>query len=196
MIERLNETSRITTGLEHAPAPGAHEVLLAHAPGGIFLRGNGVDFLKAVLWRRAVREYRDDLEHDIREGIRMMMLGEKQVVENPEIQRLYRDWYDGLSGLARKRPYDLMFAEQFLSHGLGNLLYSFSNNFYLCPFNDRTLLGLATRLPPDRRARLHYNLAILTYRAPELASLPYTRRAVNMHLKAMRAEGEAILEVE
>ncbi|UXX83121.1 hypothetical protein [Roseovarius pelagicus] len=187
-LKHLGQLHRIITGLNDAPQPIRHEVLLAHKPGGIFLRGNGSDFLKAVLWRRGGREYAQGLPHDTRTGIRMMMLSDKTIVENPAIQGMYEDWYATLPGSARHRAYDLMFAEQFLSHGFGNLLYSFINNFYICPFNDRRLLGAATSLSPTKRQQLHYNLAITDWRAPELSSLHFARPAVNQHINAMRSD--------
>ncbi len=194
-LDHLGKLHRIITGLDDAPQPIRHEVLLAHPPGGIFLRGNGIDFLKAVLWRRGAREYEQGLPHDTRTGIRMMMLSDKSIVDNPEIQQMYEDWYATLPGSARERAYDLMFAEQFLSHGFGNLLYSFINNFYVCPFNDRRLLGAATALSPSKRRQLHYNLAITEWRAPELSSLHFARRAVNAHIKTIRASETDIISL-
>ncbi len=194
-LDHLARLHRIITGLDDAPQPIRHEVLLAHEPGGIFLRGNGCDFLKAVLWRRGVREYEQGRPHDIRTGIRMMMLSDKSIVENPVIQQMYEDWYGTLPGSARDRAYDLMFAEQFLSHGFGNLLYSFINNFYICPFNDRRLLGAATSLPPTKRSQLHYNLAITDWRAPELSSLHFARPAVSQHVRDIRDNETEIISL-
>ncbi len=162
-----------------------HEVLLAHPPGGLILRGNAADFMKAVLWRRAVKEYAQGQPHDIETGIRMMMLSDKSIVTNEFIQAAYAQWYQAFSGVAAERAYDFMFAEQFLSHGLGNLMYGMSNNFYICPFNDRRMLGAATCLPPDRRLRLDYNLDILDRYAPELNGVHYARKSVNDHLIAL-----------
>lgn len=194
-LELLNRKHRIITGMMSHPARIQHEVLLAHDPGGIFLRGNGSDFLKAVLWRRGVQEYVKNRPHDPLTGIRMMMLSDKSIIHNPRIQQEYTAWYDTLEGLACDRVYDLMFAEHFLSHSFGNLLYGFTHNFYVCPFSDRRLLAWATSLPPDRRAALHYNLAIVEWRTPELSDMHYARRAVNLHLQALRAQQTPVLKV-
>lgn len=187
-LEALERQWQIATGA--APISKAmHKVVQAQSRGGILLRGNVVDFLKAVLWRRGVREYEHSRPHSVKLGLRMMMLGDKTVVRDPDLQREYSDWYAGLSGIAASRPYDLMFAEQFLSHGLGNMLYGFTRNFYVCPFNDRALLGMATSLPPDRRFRLDYTQALVARWAPELYDMHYARQAVNIHLKEQRTAG-------
>ncbi len=115
------------------------------------------------------------------------MLAGPEAVENAYIQEQYCEWYAGLDGLAAGRAFDFMFSEQFLSHGFGNMLYGFTRNFYICPFNDRLLLGLATGLPPDKRAELFYTEALLAQRAPELQHVKYTRKAVNELLKSKRA---------
>ncbi len=172
-----------------------HEVLMAHEPGGLMLRGNGSDFLKAVLWRRGVREYAGRTGHSIKNGIRMMMLSDKSIVRDPQIQQQYRAWYGSLTGVAADRAYDFMFGEQFLAHGIGNLMYGMTNNFYISPFNDRRMLGAATCLPPDKRARLEFNLDILERHAPELNGVHYARNAVNLHLTAMRQEQQPTAQI-
>ena len=191
VLMRFSKAHQIATGIgrigDEIPRI-RHEVLMARPPGGLILRGNGSDFLKAVLWRRGVREYTRNTRHSIKNGIRMMMLSDKTIVTNADIQQAYEEWYGAFSGVAAQRAYDFMFSEQFLSHGLGNLMYGMTNNFYICPFNDRRMLAAATCLPPDRRARLEYNLTILDKHAPELHGVHYARNAVNLHLKALRDE--------
>ncbi|QGX98786.1 hypothetical protein EI983_11100 [Roseovarius faecimaris] len=185
---RLARTHQIITGAMAPPSSTLLDVLYAHPPGGLILRGNGADFLKAVLWRRGVREYSDGRAHETDMGIRMMMLGDGALSGSPEIRSAYEAWFATLPAAAQARPYDLMFAEQFLAHGFGNLLYSFTNNFYICPFNDRRLLGWAAALPPDKRAELRYHLELMNAHAPELAGIGYTRKAVNAQIARLNTE--------
>lgn len=188
-LRQLGKAYQIATGLGQIDGeiPRTRlEVLMAHEVGGIVLRGNGTDFLKAVLWRRGVQEYVNGDAHDITTGIRMMMLGDKTIAENADIQAAYTRWYSDFSVTAANRAFDFMFSEQFLAHGQGNQLYGMTRNFYICPSIDRNILAAMTRLPPDRRAQLDYHEAILSWRAPELQDITYTRKAVNRHLEAKR----------
>ncbi|MEM9912802.1 MAG: hypothetical protein AAF922_18740, partial [Pseudomonadota bacterium] len=96
-----------------------YEVLNGYPGGPLILRGNGSDFLKAVLWRRTTKEYTQRLRHETSEGIRMMMLGKKEITQNPVLHVEYANWFRTPPGTSKSRVYDFMFAEQFLSHGLG-----------------------------------------------------------------------------
>ncbi len=178
-----------------SPKHDQHEVVHAYPKGGLLLRGNGADFLKAVLWRRAVDEYTQDRNHCIDEGLRMMMLGDSSVTDNDALRAAYSEWYSTFSGVAAKRPYDFMFAEQFLSHGQGNLFYGMTHNFYICPFNDRALLSMATSLPPDRRRELDYVQALINWRAPEISQMHYTRKAVNLLMQSKRLAEAPVMQV-
>ena len=178
-----------------SPKQDQHEIVHAYPKGGLLLRGNGADFLKAVLWRRAVAEYAEDRPHSIDEGLRMMMLGDSSITDNDFLRAAYSDWYSTFTGEAAKRPYDFMFAEQFLSHGQGNLFYGMTNNFYICPFNDRSLLSMATSLPPDRRRDLDYVQALVNWRAPEISQMHYTRKAVNLLMQSKRLAEAPVMQV-
>lgn len=166
------------------------EVLEALPKGGLVLRGNGVDFLKAVLWRRGIAEFKNSSSHNPWTGLKMMMLTDRETMRSlPQAASRslidsYRKWYADLVGVARERPFDLMFAEQFLPHGTGNFFYGFSRNFYMCPFNDRKLLAAAMSLSPWRRSQFHYTESIIATMAPELRAIRYTRKAVTELLSA------------
>jgi len=155
--------------------------------GRVVLRGNVADFLKAVLWRKAIREYKEEKRHNLSVGVRMMMLGNNDPDKHDALRLEYRTWYKDLTGTAARRPYDFMFAEHFLSHGLGNMFYGLPDNFYVCPFNDRKLISGAISLPPDQRAQLDFHDMILSRWAPELASIRYTRDSVTESQQAKLA---------
>jgi len=170
------------------------EVLGAPPSGGLILRGNGVDFLKAVLWRRGVAEYAEKTPHNQKTGLRMMMLSGAETLQSLDrlskkaLKAAYWHWYRDLRGIARDRAYDLMFAEQFLSHGAGNMFYGFTRNFYICPFNDRRLLAAAISLSPEKRAALRFTQAIIHSQAPEFEGTRYTRKGTNSKLAAQAAD--------
>lgn len=156
------------------------EVASALPEGGVVLRANVLDFMKAVLWRKAVVEYTENQTHAIQNGIKMMMITDgRRAKSNPKIRRYYRNWFNSLPKTAQMRPYDFMFSEQFLSHGMGNEFYGYNRNFYLCPFNDRMLIGLATSLPPDDRAQFLFTDMMLEEMAPNLLKFEYTRQRDN-----------------
>lgn len=173
----------------HSTTTIEHEVLSTLPSGGIVLRGNVADFLKAVLWRRGVYEYIDNKQHETSLGLHMMMLGDHDVTSSDFMKEQYEGWYSDFVGGAQKRPYDLLFSEQFLSHGLGNVFYGFENNFYICPFNDRSLLPATIGLSPSQRANFKYTDAIIESLAPELLEVRYTRDDTNRRrLRRLRLE--------
>lgn len=129
------------------------EVLQAPPRGGIVMRGNAGELMRAMLWRRAIVEYKNNTTHDVQTGLRMMMLTDNEMLKdlNPtdrdKLMQDYNAWYADFSGTPAKRVFDLLFIEHFLSHGQGNHFYAFTHNFYLYPYCDRKVLSLITSLP-------------------------------------------------
>ncbi|MEO0372964.1 MAG: asparagine synthase-related protein [Pseudomonadota bacterium] len=186
-LKRTDDAFRIATAKAALPSL-RYELVWSLPPGGLLMRGNVVDFLKAVLWRKGTREYTNGTEHSINFGIKMMNLsGWDPLHAHPEIRAEYEAWLSSLDGMASKRIYDLSFTEHFLANGLGNTYYGHTNNFYICPFSDRTLLGAANSLPPDRRIDLEYTQAIIDWRLPEFSKTPFTRPASTQRVANLRA---------
>lgn len=184
VLTQKNLSYKIATGLEDTPTPVRHTVFQEHPAGGIVLRGNTAEFLKAVLWGRGVHE-NNNKAHNIPTGVKKMMLGEDANL-HPQIQAEYSEWYAGLPHLAALRPFDLMFAEHFLPRRLGNLFYGFTRNLYICPSNDRRFIAAATSLPPNKRQSMYYHEVLLNWRAPELADIRHTRPRQNQLFDTLR----------
>lgn len=168
------------------------EVINAQEPGGLVLRGNGIDFLKGHHWGHAMPEYVGKLPHDPRNGVLGMALMPRAEVANldPEayqsIEAAYVDWYSDFSGVAAERSVDFMFIEHILAHSFGNLFYGFTRNFYICPFSDRNLLAMAISLSPQQRAKLFFTEGIIAEHSPKLRDMWYTRKRIGPYLTALR----------
>ncbi|MEL6640053.1 MAG: hypothetical protein AAFN63_12075 [Pseudomonadota bacterium] len=168
------------------------EVLEAVPRGGLVMRGNVGELLRAMLWRRAISEYKENKAHNIQYGLRIMMLADRESFDNVApaekniLAQTYADWLSAFGGVAAKRPFDMLYIEQFLPHGPGNGFYGFSRNFYIFPFADRRLLSLVASLPPDRRRELRYTEALISASAPELRRMKYTRQSDTLHLRSKR----------
>ena len=85
---------------------------------------------------------------------------------------VYKEWLMGLPGDARERYVDIGFVEHNLPN-LGTSFYSYQDNFYMCPFNDRRIVALCAQLPVAYRFSNQANRDFLAMAAPELVDIPF-----------------------
>ncbi|QPH55930.1 hypothetical protein [Pontivivens ytuae] len=152
----------LTSGLLSLPPEGAQ-----------ILRGNVIELMRASNWKRGDRSSKHDPVFGLR---RCLFVGGTNFTDTFVDRWLdsYVCWRDGLPEDAQSNPFDLSFVEHHLPN-FGRLCLSFTDNFYLSPFNDRLLVGLAARLPISFRHANTANRRLIRLKAPEIADVPYAR---------------------
>lgn len=86
----------------------------------------------------------------------------------------YDKWYEELPQSARSTVFDFVFFELYLMN-FGIMSLSFTNNFFITPFNDRALIALSCGLPIEYRAQNLANKDLLRSASPDLVDVPYAR---------------------
>ena len=94
----------------------------------------------------------------------------------------YSAWLDTLPRGAHARFRDFAFVEQLLPNSTGGgFLLSMHRSFYMNPFNDRDLIGLAASFEPSVRKSGALNAALLATADASLARFPYTGQLKKRH---------------
>ncbi len=114
----------------------------------LVLRGGGIEMLRATHWRSD----RIGRPPHIRYGLKRLRLrdgtpDEMQTRWRPDFSK----WLQSLPESTQSRCYDFLAIEQWLPNTLGAYYLGFNGNFFVNPFNDRELLGLAASIPPAVR---------------------------------------------
>ncbi len=149
----------------------------------LILRGNVAEMTRALRWRPEVF----DDPHNTEYALERLRIDQNT---NPKLypfwKKLFLDWKAGLPANAVPRLYDFLHTELWLPNANGVVFTSEPEHFFINPFNDRTLIALATRIPPKIRRRRRMVNVIIRSHAPLLLKEEYA----GQRRKRLAAEAE------
>ena len=157
-----------------APPPNEHVLgMTEQTPSGhLHLRGNVMDLMRGVWWGSFAKRH-DKAELGLDEEIgALFMLGDPSKRIIVKWAEEYLQWKQGLPPEARALVFDFIFLELFL-HVSSAKYYGYENNFYICPFSDRSLIEMTLRFPVEMRFAGTLNEMFLQKADPRLADQPY-----------------------
>jgi hypothetical protein len=148
-------------------------LMTAIPEGGLVLRGNVQEVLRAANWRSKVKPKKLNPVLGLRR-CRFINSANFSKEFTDLWQPHYNDWFNGLPEDAQGVGYDMLFIEHYLPH-FGLMSLGFARNFYMSPFNDRRMIANSFRLPISYRGVNKANGDLLQLLAPELSEVPTAR---------------------
>lgn len=147
--------------------------IIEQIPGGhVIILGNIMELLRANQWQRHHIHRKIVPRHGLK---RIGITGNNCSPEEREKWLvIYNKWLATVPPGSRRSAYDLGFLELLLPNTLGARHFLIPQNFYLNPFNDRSMISLAMSLPVEYRLDDMPNKELLAQTYSDLGQIRFT----------------------
>ena len=137
----------------------------------LVLRGNIMELMRANQWRERHLDKPFKLVHGMKRAKFVAALNDPD--DRAPWEARYQAWRKTLPDGAQRKVYDFGFLEHLLPNTQGTYFGGYHDTFFINPFNDRSLIADAIRLPADMRFRNEVVMMALTRTAPELLDFEF-----------------------